>query len=308
MELSRRLVTIRRDVEVPEDPEALRPDAPDRTPSKTSTAGSSSARCSTSSWTTRSLPRPGGGRRRGRRAGRRRRRVRPGARGFVRDGAHRGSLRPVDGPDRGGGVLRLRHRDDEPRLRGRAGRRGRPRDRPRRGGLRPVRAPLPRGAGPARRGTGARRAPPAPRGSGPAQDRSQPQVRHERPREPRHRDGRGGARHHAPVLRARQHRDPSRHGLPRDPLPRGPHPQVRGGGGQGGEADHLRPGPARRGRALRRGGRGGDPSPARLLHPAARGSARGSSASTARSRCPSCRSSPRWSGAGCGSTPNGSGR
>ena len=30
MELSRRLVTIRRDVEVPEDPEALRPDAPDR--------------------------------------------------------------------------------------------------------------------------------------------------------------------------------------------------------------------------------------------------------------------------------------
>ena len=107
------------------------------------------------------------------------------------------------------------------------------------------------------------------------------------------------ARHDAPVLRARQHRDPSRHGLPRDAVPRDPDPQVRGGGGQGGEADHLRPGPARRGRD--RTPRKTRTSPFACTPSSPRGSpiGRGSSASIGKSRCPSCRSSPRWSGAGC---------
>ncbi len=101
------------------------------------------------------------------------------------------------------------------------------------------------------------------------QGRAESQIRHERARPLRHRTARRRPRHHAGKLCARQHRDPARHGLARQEISGLRHRPFRGRRGQGGQTAHLRSGPARTGRTLRRRGRGHHPASAPgLLAPA----------------------------------------
>ena len=161
----------------------------------------------------------------------------------------------LDREARESAALRLRHRNDQPRLH--AGRNRRHvllhRAGPR--GVPPARARLPRRAGPARPQEDPREAEAAARIRRPPEGRPSPEVRRARAAEPRHQPRRHAPRLDARVLRAELDRDPPRHGFLREALPRRRHHQVRGRRRQGREADHLQPGSARTSLRIRRRGR-----------------------------------------------------